>query len=360
MAADKSTPPLQQKTQAVNGIALVIKAARLILPVVVAGVGYAAWTINWVSLIRHFFLGPGKWSRMALLGFGLMNWKSLPLMWTYRVWKGIIMHSWARSVPPCTPRMLYAPIISPSRVPLLEIDYNLHKSNSTYYSDLDVSRSHLVSYLVKDGMVALANNAQTKIVINSATGAPATGTFGIMLGAAHCSWHREIPPGQKYEVWTRILSWDRKWLYMLTHFVPAGLGRPSEYLDPKSGRVKSKKEPAVGWEKRIYATAVSKYVFKLDRLTIHPSLLLGASGLLPERPGGWKRDELVEVPSEEAINVEPTKSIGDSESSLHSWEWVEWRRQQGMKYASGFLKLDELSSFFEGGQGPAIGVFGPC
>ncbi|KAL5604898.1 hypothetical protein BROUX41_001771 [Berkeleyomyces rouxiae] len=358
MTVTEKAPPRLQKTQAVNGIALVIKAARLLLPVMVAGVGYAGWSIEWVPMIRHFFLGPGKWSRMMLLGFGLANWKNMPFMWTYRVWKAIIMHSWVRSVPPCTPRMLYAPMISPSRTPLLEIDYNLHKSNSTYFSDLDVSRSHLVSYIAREGMVALANNAQNKIVINATTGAPATGTFGIMLGAAHCSWHREIPPGQKYEVWTRILSWDRKWLYILTHFVPAGLGRPSEYLDPKSGKVTSKKGPAVGWEKRIYATALSKYVFKLDRLTIHPALLLNASSLLPVRPGGWNKEDLVEVPSAELIEAEPENVNGTD--GQPGWEWVEWRRQQGMKYASGFLKLDELSTFFEGGQGAAIGVFGPC
>ena len=43
------------------------------------------------------------------------------------------------------------------------------------------------------------------------------------------------------------------------------------------------------WTKHVIATAISKYVFKLGRFTIHPAIMLEANGMLPERPGeGWR------------------------------------------------------------------------
>ncbi|KKA26879.1 hypothetical protein TD95_003259 [Thielaviopsis punctulata] len=350
--------PQPSKTQAVNGIALVLATARLLLPVVLAALAYAAWTVHWGALARSFFLGPGRWSRIFMLVFSLVNWKNMPFMWTIRVWNAIITHSFLRSAPPPSPPMLFAPLISPSRAPLLEIDYNLHKSNSTYFSDLDVSRSHLVSYLLKHAMARLANNSHTRLVLDPTTNAPASGSLGIMLGAAHCSWHREIPPAAPYELWTRVLSWDRKWLYIVTHFVPAGLGRPADFLDHGFRKKNAPKKPklADNWQKKIYATAVSKYVFKLDRLTIHPAVLLEASGLLPQRDAGWKHEDLVDTSPDHIISQEPEK-LKDGELA---WQWVEWRRQKGMEYAAGFLKMDDLASFFNGGQDAAIGVFGPC
>ena len=82
-------------------------------------------------------------------------------------------------------------------------------------------------------------------------------------------------------------------MYIVTHDVPKGLGRPSEWLDPRFGRQNRSAggDVAKDWEKKIHATAVSKYVFKLGRLTVHPAVILDASGLLPERPGGWAVDD---------------------------------------------------------------------
>jgi hypothetical protein len=44
-------------------------------------------------------------------------------------------------------KLLLLPAITSSRSPLTECDINLHKSNSTYFSDLDISRSNLVMLL---------------------------------------------------------------------------------------------------------------------------------------------------------------------------------------------------------------------
>lgn len=180
-----------------------------------------------------------------------------------------------------------------------------------------------------------------------------------MLGAVHCSFHREIPPYAPYEMWSRILSWDRKWLYIVTHYVPKDLGRPSQWLDPRFKKLSHSGEaPIDGWDKKMYATAVSKYVFKLGRLTIHPATVLAESGLLPERPGGW-------VVNNPVISETPGADQPDNTLKMcwqdDDWSWnrVEQRRIAGMRFAEKFGAMDSLQKAFDGGQGAVVGHFGP-
>ena len=132
-----------------------------------------------------------------------------------------------------------------------------------------------------------------------------------MLGAVQCSFKKEIAPYEPYEMWSRILCWDRKWIYVVSHFVKKGAVKPTEYsISPPSSLLgsifgrKAKKpakndlvtehmdgnghalEPKIP-NKAIFASAISKYVMKLGRLTVHPEVVIEASGLLPPRPGGW-------------------------------------------------------------------------
>jgi len=202
-------------------------------------------------------------------------------------------------------------------------------------------------------------NKATQLVIDPRTQKPAIGKLGIILGGVHCSFHKEISPYTTFEMWSRVLAWDRKWLYIVTHYVPSGLGRPSEWLDPRFGRWNRNagKEPAKDWEKKIYATAVSKYVFKIGRLTIHPALILGESGLLPERPGGWLNDN----PASGNGEVVQNGDVADLRAYGDEWDWhqVEQRRLEGMKFAERFHSMDSLQMAFDGGQGPVVGRFGP-
>ena len=262
-----------------------------------------------------------------------------------------------RKSPSLSPRALFKPLISETRAPLLEIDYNLHKSNSTYFTDLDVSRSHLVSYLTRPAMRKLAYNATTGLVLDPKTNKPAKGTMGVMLGSVACSFKREISAYAGYELWTKTLAWDRKWLYMVTHFVPAGTARPTEWLDPRFGRVRTRsaKDASGGWEAKIYATAVSKYVFKVGRLTVNPATVLEASGLLPERPGGWTTGE--NQVGDESADVSGVDLAVDGE-----WDWmrVEAQRRKGMDIAAHFQALDESHALFDGGSFGALAKAGPC
>ncbi|KAM0555047.1 hypothetical protein ACHAPJ_006396 [Fusarium lateritium] len=326
-------------------------------PLALGSVGYAAYRVNWGPLIKAFLTGPGRTSRILLLLFVLFNWKSMPFAWTYRVFYSIFYHSFWRKSPALGPDALFKPMISTTHAPMLEIDYNFHKSNSTYFADLDVSRTHLVTYLCRASYASLARNAKTKIVLDPKTDQPIKGQFGIMLGAVECSFKREIPPYKSFEMWSRILSWDRKWLYIVTHYVPKGTAKPTSWLDPGFYKTSARgpQDAAGGWEKKIYATAISKYVFKLGRFTVHPAIVLGGeSALLPQRPGGWTTGE------EQLGDLSADLSDVDLDVS-GEWDWqrVEAQRRKGMELASHFQELDKLQDVFDGGNHGALGKFTP-
>ncbi|CAN8105901.1 unnamed protein product [Discula destructiva] len=323
--------------------------------------------VDWKTIAKNFVTGPGRTSRVLLAIFVVINWKNMPFVWTYRVWGAIIRNYLPALRPPkLHPAMLFHYAITTSYASLLETDYNLHKSNSTYFADLDVARTHCVSHLFKPGMEALSANAKTQVVRDPA-GAVVKGGMGIGFGAVFCSFRREVAPLQGYEMWTRVLSWDRKWLYLVTHYVVKGKVRPTGW-DSGSvgwfGQLRGKRregtaglkegEGSEEWEKWVIATAVSKYVFKVGRFTVHPTILMGESGLLPERPSGW-RGGAGDVGDE-------SEELGNTESSgPDEWDWkrVEYQRREGMKYAEKFAALDGLHGTFDGGKDGALGRFYP-
>jgi hypothetical protein len=258
--------------------------------------------------------------------------------------------------------MLFHYSITSTYNSLLETDYNLHKSNSTYFADLDIARTQCVTHLLHDGLAAISKNAKTKAVVTP-DGTVAKGGMGIGLGGVFCSFKKEIAPFQGYETWTRVLAWDRKWLYLVTHFVVKGKVKPTAWdsgtkswfgpLRPRRGAAAAEGETQ-DFQKYVIATAVSKYVFKVGRFTVNPSILMEHSSLLPERPGGW-RSGVDEVGDE-------TQDVGDVDVSADAvWDWkrVEGRRREGMKLAEKFAALDGANALFDGGEDGALGHFYP-
>lgn len=254
---------------------------------------------------------------------------------------------------PVAPRSLFHYSITHSRNNLLDSDYNLHKSNSTYFADLDVSRSHLVMHLMNKGMRRVADPRNA--LVHNKDGEVMKGSFSIGLGAVFCSFKREIGMLQGYEMWTRVLSWDRKWLYLVTHYVVKGKVRPVAW-DGKKGKTRPEVvRNADGslvpdFQKYVIATAVSKYVFKAGRFTVHPAIVLEASGLLPLRPGeGWMGGETGTGTPEELEDI--------SKTSQWDWRRVEYERRQGLEMAEHFAALDRTNALFDGGEDGALGVF---
>lgn len=265
--------------------------------------------------------------------------------------------------PSLHPGMLFHYSITSSYNSLLETDYNLHKSNSTYFSDLDVARTHCVSHLLKPGLDALSANARTRVVRDK-NGDVVQGGMGIGFGAVFCSFRREVGLLQGFEMWTRVLSWDRKWLYLVTYYVVKGKVKPTSWDSGSTrwfGGLRQKKtagleegEGSAEWDKYVIATAVSKYVFKVGRFTVHPSIVMAESGLLPNRPGGW-RGGVNEVGDES----EELGEIHQSDGENWSWQRTEHLRREGMKFAEKFAALDALGVRFDGGEDGALGRFYP-
>jgi hypothetical protein len=115
----------------------------------------------------------------------------------------------------------------------------------------------------------------------------------LVLSGTTCTWRKEIKPYQPYEVWTRVLSWDEKWLYIVTHFVVPNAFSPDEYvMQPRRrGGKRSKKD--IDLLKAVYASSVARYVFKNNRRTIPPEEALNMVGLLPEDEAGLAEVEKI-------------------------------------------------------------------
>jgi hypothetical protein len=167
--------------------------------------------------------------------------------------------------------------------------------------------------------------------------------FGCALGAVSCSFKRELKPYESYELWTRVLSWDEKWVYIVTHFVRKGAVMPSKYtLYPQQnsfseGEVKRRSSDSsvdsVKSNEAVVATALSKCVFKQGRRTVSPTYMLRESGLLPTN----SLDDALPVDSK-SLTLDSCASSDSGidvvdEKEDNPLARVERERQRGMKVA---------------------------
>jgi acyl-CoA thioesterase FadM len=166
---------------------------------------------------------------------------------------------------------LFLPSIVDARPTLSECDFNLHKSNSTYFTDLDVARSHLSGILFAP--IFFGNTP--------------LGRCNLVVGAVSCVFRKEIKPYQPYELSTKVVSWDEKWIYMVTHFVSLGTARPQGYMSEAFQHADSPPRPSLTPEaeskNEVLASAITRMVFKKGRITVPPADVLKACGLRPER-----------------------------------------------------------------------------
>ncbi|KNG81804.1 hypothetical protein ANOM_009062, partial [Aspergillus nomiae NRRL 13137] len=251
---------------------------------------------------------------------------------------------------------VFVPYSVTSRTPILETDYNFHKSNSTYFSDLDISRTALVTRLYTPGIRTVSKELDAELgeaARREGKKPPAHKNMYVALGSVFCSFKREIKPFELYEIETKVIAWDRKWMYVLSFFL-----RPAK----------------AGGKRSLFATAVSKYVVKKGRLTVPPERVLRASGWLPERPEGdvLVADSPVEgsgvgTPAGEGItatagvdgalvrevlkvsegDMPETKLEEEKKANAESWSVGEWtwemieeERQRGLEVVAGYINMD--------------------
>ncbi|KAH9832743.1 Thioesterase-like superfamily [Teratosphaeria destructans] len=363
-------------------------AARL--PAIATQAGLAALFVTITALpsfrkaIAHV-LGPtaarNMW-RIAALILAVTNLKNIPLVWHYRVLRGIVYQLYLQPTP-MQPKHLFAPMVTSSRNTLYDTDYNLHKSNSTYFADLDVARAHHVTALLRTGLARLKRGDYEGLPSETRG---VKGSFAVALGGVSCHFQKQVEPYQAFDIFTRVLSWDRKWLYIVSHMVRKGAVRPDSYvLQPwkksqrRPGELKKDDEEL---RKHIFATSVSRYVFKKGRLTINPEIVLERSRLLPPRPAGVglpPRSEAresdastpavaesegangdltspesvaTEVSSRLAEQLDEEQKTGDEE---WTWDDMEKERLRGWKVAVHFAKLEAAHNEFR--VGDALGEY---
>lgn len=124
----------------------------------------------------------------------------------FRIFKGLLyqLYIQPRQLPP---KHLFAPLITASYNSLYDTDFNIHKSDSTYFADLDVARAHTMGVLLRTGLARLNKGDEQGLpeVVSSAPG-----KYGVALGGVSCFFQRQIEPLQQFEIYTRVLAWDRK------------------------------------------------------------------------------------------------------------------------------------------------------
>ncbi|SCU94335.1 LANO_0E06458g1_1 [Lachancea nothofagi CBS 11611] len=122
---------------------------------------------------------------------------------------------------------------------LFECDFYLHKSNSTYFEELDISRTDLMTKIFQ------------KLFLHSKRYpfVPVANVFTNFL--------KEIKPFQTYDVRSCVFCWDDKWIYIMSRF----------YINSGS---------------QLASLSITKYVLKDGRKTIKPKDALEVCGLFNE------------------------------------------------------------------------------
>ncbi|CZT18806.1 uncharacterized protein RCC_04650 [Ramularia collo-cygni] len=298
-------------------------------------------------------------------------------MWHFRVLRGAFFQIY-RQPKQIPPKHLFAPLVTESYNTPYDCDYNIHKSNSTYFADLDVSRAHHVSAIIRTGLARL--NAGDQDGLPDST-KQAKGSYVVALGAVNCYFQRQIEPLQRFEIFTRVQSWDRKWLYVVSHIVKKGAIKPDSYVlqpwkNKKGGAAVAKKREEEDLTKYIFATSLSRYVFKKGRLTINPEIILERSRLLPPRPEGVGYPPRTEASGTGTPGTPATPARGGEAENMSNelrsrlagvskgaggdddWTWddMEKERLRGLELANHFEALSGVHGELRGGD--VLGKFG--
>ncbi|KAI9041977.1 acyl-CoA thioesterase [Aspergillus affinis] len=315
-----------------------------------------------------------SWKTLALV-LAVINIKNLPFVWHIRILHHLVSNIRWKSDYPHFPRgnpianhsgqpthPAFATYGITSRAPILETDYNFHKSNSTYFSDLDIARTALATRLYTPGSTIVSKELDEELLAASqreGKPAPTRKAIYIALGSVFCSFKREIKPFERYEIESRLVAWDQKWMYILTFFL-----RPAK---------------TKGGKRTLLASALSKYVIKKGRLTVSPERVMRASGFLPLRPEGvevsaetpgtssgvgtpageglaamasgvdgslvrevLKLEDGVSTTPRETLEAERKTNVESWDADEWPWERIEQERLRGLKLVEGFANTDAL------------------
>lgn len=128
-----------------------------------------------------------------------------------------------------------------------------------------------------------------------------------LLAGVSAKFLRPIAPLERYDVSSRILSWEEdqtgRALYTVTYFLRPGISKKLATPSGEEVEVEGGPDALIRDEKLkrgVFAVLISRYVFKCGRESIPPETVLRASGLLSTGntrecdDGGWMDGEKVQ------------------------------------------------------------------
>ncbi|RCK55500.1 hypothetical protein Cantr_03925 [Candida viswanathii] len=191
-----------------------------------------------------------KTLKYLILAFLISTHKTLPLAYVVRFYYHAIRGFFAlrsyylrtkrNSFGYNSPKDLFTWITLDSYVTPLELDVYMHKLNSTYFLDLDIARTKLLTRLFQTYWWWSYDNGHGKgKKKHSLSNIPY-----VPVATVQCQFKRELKLFQKFKISSRVLAWDKKWLFVMSKFVTD--------------------------DNKVTAIAITKYVFKVGRLTIAP------------------------------------------------------------------------------------------
>lgn len=127
-----------------------------------------------------------------------------------------------------------------------ECDFYLHKNNATYFTELDVSRGDLMTKIFQKMFVESKNDLT-----------PGGSWPYLPVANVFTNFLKEISPFERYNVYSSVICWDDKWIYVLSRFTKRN-------------------------DKVLCSISLTKYVFKDGRKTINPRDALKYCGLYTE------------------------------------------------------------------------------
>ncbi|EAW13615.1 uncharacterized protein ACLA_043340 [Aspergillus clavatus NRRL 1] len=272
-----------------------------------------------LSLASSVWQSASFWRTVAI-GFALLNIKNLPFVWHLRVYRYFFQYGYLITPAVEQPARPSSDLVKPRSIfthaPILELDLNVHKSNSTYFSDLDVSRTALMSSLIMKGAALLETRLHKQQKF---------GYLHFILGSVYTNFKREIPAYAKYEVQSHIASFDEKWIYIVTYF-----------LKPSRGKKGKKAAPAAVDDevlrKRLFAVSISKYVLKKGRYTVPPREAFEAAGFTPMSASGAANG---------AASVNQRKTAGVNWDAQAEWEHLQAEILKGREIVQPFVDQEQ-------------------
>ncbi|KAG9004895.1 hypothetical protein FRB94_001976 [Tulasnella sp. JGI-2019a] len=287
----------------------------------------ASWTApERAKVLINALVGPSNTSLLPFIPrpiklfvafIFLLNWRSWPFLWHYKVLSSILKLEISRRIYGRTPekhRQWLGKISNIGGSPfelvskiqchagIDDIDYNGHLSNSSYAKACDAGRIRAACEIF-----------------------PAVFTDGVwaFLGSSSFYFIREIPYGANYEITTTIEGWDQKWMYLAHHFItyPSKSSKkvkarkvehqqqggessfphltmpstPSQIDSPPSNNSPTKKSISLPYKApgtvpphmvkralpegaQVHCVAISSYCLKIGRITAPPAVVFIAGG----------------------------------------------------------------------------------